>query len=98
MNPPHSTDCYERTSQSSRHVGTAGNFATLLVILDARRLRNNCTPFLISLSVCDLLMTLVVLPLIGANAVSGRILVPFPVCKYFSIVFHILMREFPHSI
>ncbi len=59
----------------------------------ARRLYNPCTPFLVNISVADLCMTLLVLPLIGSNALSGLVLVPPPVCTLLSVTFHAIFSE-----
>ena len=66
---------------------------TILLLRRARRLRNDCTPYLVNVSVTDLVMTVTVLPMIGVQAVSGLVLVPFPFCKIFSALFHALVGE-----
>ncbi len=63
----------------------------MLVMLNKRRLYNCCTPYLISVSLCDLLMTGVMLPAIGLNGIFGRVVLPNMVCKWLSICFHCLL-------
>ena len=60
---------------------------TIFVLCRARRLYNPCTPFLVNISVADLCMTLFVLPLIGANALSGSVII-FYVCLTQRLLFN----------
>ena len=59
-----------------------------------RRLHNFCTPFLINLSVCDMLMTAFILPILGFNGISGQSYLPIPICKLISIIFHVVIGMF----
>ena len=68
--------------------GSIGNAVTIFVIIRTRRLYNPCTPFLVNISVADLSTTLFILPILGFNALAGFYLIPFPVCKFFSVSFH----------
>ena len=68
--------------------GSIGNAVTIFVIIRTRRLYNPCTPFLVNISVTDLSTTLFILPILGFNALAGFYLIPFPVCKFFSVSFH----------
>ena len=82
--------------------GSIGNAVTIFVIIRTRRLYNPCTPFLVNISVADLSTTLFILPVLGFNALAGVYLIPFPVCKFFSVSFHtgigITQSNFPRRI
>ena len=45
--------------------GLLGNGFTLAVLWRSPRLYNCCTPYLISMTICDLLASLLILPLLG---------------------------------
>ena len=78
--------------------GSIGNAVTIFVILRTRRLYNPCTPFLVNISVADLSTTLLILPVLGFNALAGFYLIPYPVCKFFSISFHTGMGNAPNCL
>lgn len=56
-----------------------------------KRLNNSCTPYLISVAVSDLLMTGLILPVVGINAVTGKVFIPKFLCKWVSVVYHITL-------
>jgi len=72
-------------------VGVIGNTYTILVMIFRKRLYNCCTPYLISVSMSDLIMTAIILPVAGLNAVTGLSYIPIQLCKGISIIFHILL-------
>ena len=74
-------------------VGVIGNTYTILVMIFRKRLYNCCTPYLISVSISDLIMTAIILPVAGLNAVSGLSYIPIQMCKGISIIFHILLGK-----
>ena len=74
--------------------GTFGNLLTIIVMVKTRRLHNFCTPFLINLSVCDALMTVFILPVLGFNGVLGKSYFPVFLCKVVSIVFHVIIGKY----
>ena len=74
-------------------VGVVGNTYTILVMVFRKRLYNCCTPYLISVSMSDLIMTAIILPVAGLNAVTGLSYIPIQMCKGISIIFHILLSK-----
>merc|ERR1719273_840294 len=56
-----------------------------------RRLHNFCTPFLINLSICDAMMTALILPILGFNGITGYSYLPTILCKIVSIIFHVII-------
>ena len=74
-------------------VGVIGNTYTILVMVFRKRLYNCCTPYLISVSMSDLIMTAIILPVAGLNAVTGLSYIPIQLCKGISIIFHILLGK-----
>jgi hypothetical protein len=75
-------------------LGFLGNTMTIYVLCRARRLYRPCTPFLINISVADVIMNLMVLAPMAANALSGLVILPFPLCKLFSVFFHTQIGNF----
>ncbi len=71
-------------------LGILGNGLTLVVLLRAKSLYNSSTPYLISITICDLLASTFVLPFLGVSGLSGRVLYPVWLCKLLSLGFHIL--------
>ena len=74
--------------------GVIGNTYTILVMIFRKRLYNCCTPYLISVSISDLIMTAIILPVAGFNAVLGVSYIPIFLCKSISTFFHILLGKF----
>ena len=68
--------------------GVIGNTFTILVMVFRRRLYNSCTPYLISVAVSDLLMTSLILPVAGLNAITGKVYSSHFLCKWLSLIFH----------
>ena len=73
--------------------GVLGNTYTILVMVFRKRLYNCCTPYLIGVSISDLVMTAVVLPVVGLNAVTGKIFVPSSLCMLFSVIYHDILGK-----
>jgi len=69
-------------------VGFVGNTYTILVMMFRKRLYTACTPYLISVSMADLVMTAVILPVVGINGITGKVFLPTVFCKWFSILYH----------
>ena len=59
-----------------------------------RRLHNFCTPFLINLSICDAMMTALILPILGFNGITGYSYLPTILCKMVSIIFHVIIGKY----
>ncbi|TRY71826.1 hypothetical protein TCAL_01074 [Tigriopus californicus] len=73
-------------------ISILGNSLTIYVIHRTRRLHNPCTPYLINVSCLDLAVSVLILPVIGINAVSGLVIFPLVMCKPLSVLFHVLTR------
>ena len=74
--------------------GLVGNILTLAVLIRSPRLKNCCTPYLISLTICDLLVSTLILPMIGLSGLSGSVLYPEEVCKVFSFLLHLFLCKY----
>ena len=75
-------------------IGTFGNLLTIIVMIKFRRLHNFCTPFLINLSICDAMMTALILPILGFNGITGYSYLPTILCKMVSIIFHVIIGKY----
>ena len=73
--------------------GILGNTYTILVMLFRKRLYNSCTPYLISVAISDLVVTSIILPVVGLNAVTGKVLVPKLLCEWFSWLLHNILGK-----
>ena len=75
------------------HLGLVGNTYTILVMMFRKRLYTACTPYLISVTMADLVMTAVILPVVGVNAITGKKFLPSIFCKSFSILYHDILGK-----
>ena len=73
--------------------GTFGNTLTLVVLLKARSLYNNCTPYMFSLTWCDLMQTTLILPVMGINALNHSSFLPAALCQPIAALFHTILGE-----